>query len=78
MKRASSSQVKTWNSRRPLFPVGHSRDRARRGLHRECRNAYLRARIATPNRDGDLKPDMYLNAAIRAALGGGSQSLNPP
>ena len=29
----------------------------------------LRARITTPNPDGTLKPDMYLNAAIHAALG---------
>jgi len=29
----------------------------------------LRARIVTPNPDGSLKPDMYLNAAIHAALG---------
>ncbi len=29
----------------------------------------LRARIVTPNPEGDLKPDMYLNAAIHAALG---------
>lgn len=29
----------------------------------------LRARIETPNPNGDLKPDMYLNAAIHAALG---------
>jgi Cu(I)/Ag(I) efflux system membrane fusion protein len=29
----------------------------------------LRARIVTSNPDGSLKPDMYLNAAIHAALG---------
>jgi Cu(I)/Ag(I) efflux system membrane fusion protein len=29
----------------------------------------LRARIVTPNPDGSLKPDMYLNAAIHAGLG---------
>ena len=29
----------------------------------------LRARIETPNPDGDLKPDMFLNAAIHADLG---------
>ena len=29
----------------------------------------LRARIVTANPDGSLKPDMYLNAAIHAALG---------